>query len=113
MPEWEEDEIEELGKNMREVVRQGLKLKAELRARLRHLETVASMPVSYLTSLRPYIFEEEIPEFMEDQEGYDPRSVLGRAVIRKRLSDSQVYYLTRSIAEKSKRCRELTESGTS
>jgi hypothetical protein len=68
MVEWGEDEIEQLGPNLRQVVLGSMRARAEIGERLRHLEIVASMAVNYLARLRPHIDpeDEDIPEFMAD-----------------------------------------------
>lgn len=66
--QWDQDEIDELGYNLKIVVQGEKARRAELVRRLAHLEIVASMDPTYMSDDRPSIFlqEEECAEFIED-----------------------------------------------
>ena len=91
MPDWEDDELADVSLHLRKNIVATLERKAEVRSRIEIVEYVASKPVSYLTSLRPYVEDEDVPEFMDEGERPDFRSILGRARRNRRLTDMQIY----------------------
>jgi hypothetical protein len=66
--QWDQDEIDELGYNLKIVVEGEKARRAEMLRRLAHLEIVAAMDPTYMSDDRPSIFlqDEECAEFIED-----------------------------------------------
>ena len=67
-PRWSEDEIDELRGNLRKKIRGAVIERKEMEERIRHLDLVAGLPISYKTELRPAIDpgDEDVPEYREN-----------------------------------------------
>lgn len=65
---WDDEDMEDLGENMRSMIRLANYERFELERRLGHLELVMQQPVNYLAGTRPYID----PENDEVLEHVDP-----------------------------------------
>lgn len=65
---WCEDELEEIGYTLRQMIEGAQRERAIIERRIRHLEGVAAQPITYMAHLRPAIDDdvEDVPEFCED-----------------------------------------------
>ena len=65
---WDEEEIAELGHNLKLLILAQEKAAREIRRRIEYLRMVACQPITYLAALRPTIDPEieDVPEFVDE-----------------------------------------------
>lgn len=111
-PVWSEADYEDVSTRFRYEIEARQRLRAEAIQRVRHLDTVAAMPVSYLTSVRPFIDDfEEVSEFGEAPPSFEDRRkrLFELARWRKRVSKNTVDSADCAILEKQQQRRQPEE----